>query len=403
MEEFQKSKNQLLSENLELRRIEAFLRAEVKELWTHIKNVESLPLYKLWIFLASRLPNIRKQISEATPKDGSKKDTLPRNNIVTCDFLFIYSSDSQEIGGLKTSGKLARDLIELESWTIKGLALNHNPTIENKDDFFIEQIDTKSSIKNVVACGSDTIEKAFEISKTFNTKFVLLMMGLDQIFAPTWQESKSFILAIQKADLVICLAPHLAEQAKLFGARNVVVAPLGFDERDFKYLGLPKKNKILVSCRISPEKGLKFVLPALSLLREKGWTVVGFGDLLEHESAEVFDVFLGRINAQELCNELQDAKFLIDPSWVEGLGLVALEAAACGVMPIITSRGDYQDLFEINNYLFFELINFINPADLISLIESNNYLCEPNQIHQSVKHLNWANGVKIAIEALKSI
>jgi hypothetical protein len=91
-------------------------------------------------------------------------------HLYICDFLFIYSSDSHEIGGLKTGGKLARDLLSSEPWRINGFSLHHDPTTKNKDKFFVAGVDSNSIIKNVVACGSDTVEEALEISKKFNSK-----------------------------------------------------------------------------------------------------------------------------------------------------------------------------------------------------------------------------------------
>ena len=404
MSDLEKSKNQLLSEIFESKRIENYLRAEVSELWEYIKKVQALPFFNTWLKFATKV-NVRKR-GNANNKEksfpaGNSTDVIP--NILNCDFLFVYSSDVHEIGGLKTAGKLARDLSKLESWNIKGFALSHNPTVAKGDGLFVYNVPPESKIKNVVACGSDTIDAAMEFAKEFNANLVLLMMGLDQIFAPNWQESKNFIKAMQLADLVICLAPHLAKQAKFYGAKNVAVATLGFDERDFFYTGLEKKKKVLVPCRISPEKGLKVLLPVIPLLRNKGWEVVGFGDLQEHSIAEVFDRFLGRVGPDVLMQEFQDTRFLVDPSWIEGLGLVALEASACGVVPIITARADYVDLFNNSIKPFFELPNFIDPEKLIAIIENHRNWPDPSQVCSSVSSLMWGKGLTQASLALRNL
>lgn len=403
MNESEKSRNQLLSENLELKRIEKFLRAEVAELWSHIKRIESLPFYKLWIKIASRFKFEKPTKAQFTENYQEISNSSFDSKLLNCEYLFVYSTDSHEIGGLKTSVKLAKDLIEEKSWKINGLALNHNPTTLNKDNFFVYGVEERSKIKNVVACGSDTIETAIQMAQDFNANFILLMMGLDHLFAPTYRESQNFIHAIKSADLVICLSPHLAKQALIYGAKRVEVAPLGLDEREFTYSGTPKKRKILVTCRASADKGLKYALPALSLLRGKGWEVVGFGDLSDHEAANAFDRFLGRISATELNIEFQDTKYLIDPSWIEGLGLVALEAAACGVMPIISSRGDYEDLFEPTKRPFIEILNFIDPTKLIEAVEKEENLPDPAEIASRVKPVSWMIGLKISADILETM
>jgi len=404
MSDLEKSNNQLLSEIFESKRIENYLRAEVSELWEYIRKVQALPFFDTWLKIATKV-NVKKSQKtnryEKSFPGGDSTNVSPQ--IINCDFLFVYSSDVHEIGGLKTAGKLARDLFKLESWNIKGFALSHDPTIAKDDGLFVYKVLPESKIKNVVACGSDTIDAAMKIAKEFNAKLVLLMMGLDQIFAPNWQESKNFIKAMQIADLVICLAPHLAKQAKLYGAKNIAVATLGFDERDFFYSGSEKKKKIIIPCRISPEKGLKVLLPVIPLLRNKGWEVVGFGDLQEHSAAEVFDRFLGRVGPNDLMQEFQDARFLIDPSWIEGLGLVALEASACGVVPIITARADYVDLFTDSIKPFFELPNFIDPEKLLAIIENHRNWPDPSQVCLSVSSLMWGKGLTQASSALRSL
>lgn len=404
MSDLEKSKNQLISEIFESKRIENYLREEVSELWEYIKEVQALPFFNTWLKIATKF-NLKKR-SNTNDKTNSfpvGNSTHVISKILNCDFLFVYSSDMHEIGGLKTAGKLARDLSKLESWNIKGFALNHDPTVAKNDTLFVYNVPPESKIKNVVACGSDTIDAAVEFAKVFNAKLVLLMMGLDQIFAPNWQESKNFIKAMQLADLVICVAPHLARQAKFYGAKNIAVATLGFDERDFFYTGLEKKNKILVPCRISPEKGLKVLLPVIPLLRNRGWEVVGFGDLQEHSIAEVFDRFLGRVGPNVLMQEFQDTKFLVDPSWIEGLGLVALEASACGVVPIITARADYADLFTDSIKPFLELPNFIDPEKLITTIENRRNWPDPNRVCSSVSSLMWGKGLIQASSALRNL
>lgn len=402
MQDSEKSRNQLVAEIFELKRIENFLRAEVSELWDYVNKLEVLPFFRFWVKIATKLNyKNRYQIGKYQENFPTNKVTSIRQEVLNCDFLFVFSSDLHEIGGLKTASKLARDLSKLKNSSTNGLALSHNPTIANEDGFFVYDVLPQSRIKNVVACGSDTIDTAIKMTKDFDAKLILLMMGLDQIFAPSWYESKNYVKAMQLADLVICLSPHLANQAKLYGSKNIAVATLGFDQRDFYYEGLEKNKKILIPCRTSPEKGLKVILPAIKLIRDRGWEVVGFGDLNDLASAEVFDRFIGRVSPSDLKKEFQDTRFLIDPSWVEGLGLVALEAAACGVMPIITARADYAELFKESSKPFFEVANFINPENLLAILEDPDKWIQPEQLCSRVSALAWENGLDQTYLALK--
>jgi glycosyltransferase involved in cell wall biosynthesis len=117
------------------------------------------------------------------------------------------------------------------------------------------------------------------------------------------------------------------------------------------------------------------VIPIISHLRNQGWTIIGFGELPDLTMAREFDDFLGRIAKNELGNLLRRSRILLDPSLIEGLGLLALEAAACGCVPIINSRNSYQGLFDSGFQPFVEIKNYLDPQliiDKITQIEKDN-------------------------------
>jgi hypothetical protein len=59
MSDLEKSKNQLLSEIFESKRIENYLRAEVSELWEYIRKVQALPFFNTWLKIATKI-NVKK-------------------------------------------------------------------------------------------------------------------------------------------------------------------------------------------------------------------------------------------------------------------------------------------------------------------------------------------------------
>jgi hypothetical protein len=83
-------KNQIISELSELKRIEKFLRAEVAELWAHIREIEALPFYTAWLRIARK---IRKSTSKRVVSDNKSNldNHVYSTNLRNADYLFIFS------------------------------------------------------------------------------------------------------------------------------------------------------------------------------------------------------------------------------------------------------------------------------------------------------------------------
>ena len=116
-----------------------------------------------------------------------------------------------------------------------------------------------------------------------------------------------------------------------------------------------------------------------------------------------FDDFLGRITKSELGNWLRRSKIILDPSLIEGLGLIPLEAAACGCVPIINSRNSYQGLFYSNFKPFVEVPNYLDPRlimdRIIQIDKDNNY----DAYSKSVLELDMNSGLNNSYLAIKEL
>jgi len=97
--------------------------------------------------------------------------------------------------------------------------------------------------------------------------------------------------------------------------------------------------------RLSEEKGLRVLLAAWSLLRQRiPLRIAGDGPIKEEMTREskqkVLDSveFLGHVDPAGITGLMQGARFLVFPSvWFETFGLAIVEAFACG-LPVIASR-----------------------------------------------------------------
>ncbi len=92
-------------------------------------------------------------------------------------------------------------------------------------------------------------------------------------------------------------------------------------------------------------------LPVTLLLVGEGPELGAARQLVEERGLADSVQFLGHIDHLE--NILPVADALLLPSWHESFGLVALEAMACGVVPLVTTRGGAEEFIqdEVNGFL----------------------------------------------------
>ena len=151
------------------------------------------------------------------------------------------------------------------------------------------------------------------------------------------------------------------------------VIPNPYDDALFRILhGALRDFELVFVGRLVSDKGVKLLLDALALLKDKGLfpklSIVGTGpeeaSLKQQATALGLDAqvnFRGRRVGEALVEMLNAHRFIVIPSvWNEPFGVVALEGAACGCVPIaadgeglkaavgrsgvLFSRGDTDDL-----------------------------------------------------------
>jgi colanic acid/amylovoran biosynthesis glycosyltransferase len=127
-----------------------------------------------------------------------------------------------------------------------------------------------------------------------------------------------------------------------------------------KYQFRPPREKlqhIFCTARLAPEKGIEFLLQALSILIQKNHNVrlriAGDGPsrfALENacRTLGIMDrvQFLGSLNEQSLTDELSSSDLFVLPSLAEGVPVSVMEAMAVGVPVIATNVAGTSELVE---------------------------------------------------------
>lgn len=159
--------------------------------------------------------------------------------------------------------------------------------------------------------------------------------------------------------IAVGISTALTRRAEKLGARRTMTIPNGVDFSHLSKIPQGRKNahRVVTVARLSPEKGLPFLIEAIKIARhsvEDAELVIVGGGALETElkayveKLSLQDVvrFLGAMpNAEAMAEVAKSAVFAL-PSLGEGLGIVLLEAQALGVPVIGTDVGGIPDVIE---------------------------------------------------------
>lgn len=156
---------------------------------------------------------------------------------------------------------------------------------------------------------------------------------------------------------VVALSSHVKKKAEEYGAKNVKVIPVyGVNTRDFKNkktnlrkkYKLENKNVILTASRLSPEKGVDYMIKAMVNIKEKipnailvvtakGPYKQALEDLVKKLNLEDCIIFTGELPRKMMSDYYNMCDIFVMPSLREGLGFSAAEAMAC-IKPVVASN-----------------------------------------------------------------
>jgi len=173
--------------------------------------------------------------------------------------------------------------------------------------------------------------------------------------------------SLRMADAVHAISLNLAREAEGLGARNIEIIPNGIDEAIFKprdkqelrqKYGFSPREKIMVCVsRLIPRKRVDSVIRATALLAREipdlRLIVIGDGDQHQELQKLVAELYVdqrvelkGWLPQHEISDYLCLADVFVSPPDFEGLGIVFIEALACGAPVVGTSVGGIPDIIE---------------------------------------------------------
>ncbi|MFD2675129.1 glycosyltransferase family 4 protein [Gulosibacter bifidus] len=156
------------------------------------------------------------------------------------------------------------------------------------------------------------------------------------------------------AEVNLCTSPQMVERAEHLGFERVDLWPKAIDTGNYRpdraddpmrarlTDGNPGDKLMIYIGRMSKEKNLRALLPAIRALQDRGvrLAMVGSGPdraELEREFADTNTIFTGYMSGDALAAAFASADVFAFPSTTETLGFVALESMASGV-PVVGAR-----------------------------------------------------------------
>jgi len=228
-------------------------------------------------------------------------------------------------------------------------------------------------------------------------------------------------LGLVSADLVLVNSAAVEQEIRAHNLpiRRVEIVPNGVDLETFRPANdWPNDGGyILFVGRLVPQKGVTFLLQALSVVLQRfpdtRLIIAGDGEL---------DLFLKRIarhlgiphrvsfvdwkTGPDLVELYQQAKLVVVPSCYEPFGIVALEAMACG-RPVIASRtgGLVEILHDGVNGFLVEVGNYLQLAQrMVTLIQDDELRLDIGEAaRRRAAEFSWQRVIARTLELYDSI
>lgn len=247
------------------------------------------------------------------------------------------------------------------------------------------------------------------IPKIFMIPVVTIIHRLDwkspkwNIFAKLYLKFGEWI-TIKFADKVIVVSKEVKKYLKKIHNKKTTYIPNGitlfFPEKDYlPKWGLQKDKYILAVGRLVPEKRLDLLIKAFKSINSDYKLVIAGGssfsedyvNCLRELSSEKFVLFTNYVFTNQLAALYQNAYLFVNPSIVEGMPLVVLEAAGYGCCILLSDIEEHKDILG-DNVFYFKKDELDNLKEKLQFLIKNPILV--NEKKHKVKefaltHYDW--------------
>lgn len=282
-------------------------------------------------------------ISHIVNREGSLAHSIPPMEL---DILFVLPTDDTDSGGVSVVIELV-ELMLSKGVRAAVFVINSNNkfTKIGRSGFrpFTDILTLTKRIfrvKRVFATAHDTVPLAFSLARRFNAISSYFVQGPEMAFS-TGKFSRTVVEGLREADEVYCVSGYLKKYVSILtGRQDAVVIPMGARSSIFQARGNERQKRSIAMCAVStPEKASGLALILAYALKRRGFSVTVFGKTAHEMQLDEDIRVLGWLGPEQLAELFSSVEFFIDTSVYEGLGLLPLEAAACGAIPVMIQNG----------------------------------------------------------------
>lgn len=236
----------------------------------------------------------------------------------------------------------------------------------------------------------------------YSERFTLIYKLITPLIKKIWREAQ-FVVANSEG------LKELALQSK--PQHSVEVIYNGINTQEFRPMPELQKNErfeIICVSRVTPRKGIRFLVQAMKVLTEKmsqaHLTVIGEGNELDSlkNLARALDIeknvsFLGLVAHEKLAEQYAAADVFVLPSLNEGMSNTMLEALASGLPIVATDTGGTKELVtEGENGFVVKMKDYVDLAEKIEKIAQNKDLQNSMAAQSRIRaeKMSWKNVAK---------
>lgn len=163
-----------------------------------------------------------------------------------------------------------------------------------------------------------------------------------------------------------------------------------------------KDNTIIYVGNVKPHKGIDILLDVFNTLPENMYNLKIIGQKEKFLVGKEFDeskyknvTFTGRLDDDELLDEIANAKYLVQPSLYEGFGIPPLEALCLGTQPIVSTIDVFKEVYKDLSVIFFK-----DKEELKEwLLKDNN--SDISSLNDVISKYNYERVVKIILDNIE--
>lgn len=279
------------------------------------------------------------------------------------DILFVLPTSIKRFGGIWFVFEIAHALVaagfEVGIFTLQDKfaadAMSHGFCAFNDAEDMKARV---TSVSCVVSTAQNTVRPALSLVRHYDSVDLLLLQGMEVVLRSG--HSADTFLQYARIPNVFSVSECLTEYIRIINPTvNVKRLRLGPDPLVFYPREIDRiPFTVAISANMIPEKGTTQALEIALMLRSRGFRFTIFGwDTASFPVMPSLGEMYEDTSRQGLAKLFSRTEFFIDQSHLEGLGLLPLEAAYCGCIPILGSRGaaeyffrDGENSLTINGY-----------------------------------------------------